>query len=306
MRFLISGSIKKNKPLLYIVSFLLLFELLFWFFNWFYYDAVFGLSPEKLREFFFGPPDYPEKIEISSLLQEVHIFFFINFFAYFVLSSLLNLFPVKFKNSVIILGFSFLTLEVLSNFLIYFTENFITLKLILFLLFQVIFFTTLIFSVYGLIYEKEKTDYDFLKTLIVIFAIFSILFTFLNFFLFKEKLGLFYSDIRDYYLGNPEKFARPKTFEGLIKVFHPHLISITAFYFALAHFLLFIPLKYKALLMVLLILIPLTETSAGFFIRYFGESFVYLKLLSFYLMIFITFLSAFLLIKEGIKKREHA
>jgi len=304
MRFLLSGNLKKNKPLLYIVFSLLLFEFVFWLMNWFHYKAVFGLSTGKLREFFFGPTDYPEKISLYSLLQEVHIFFFINFFAYFILASILNLFPVKWKNHLIIFTFLSLFLEIFSNFFIYFTENFVITKLILFGLYQMGFLLTLIFSILGLVSEKEQTDYNFLKTLVIVFAVFSIVFTLINFFLFKEKLGLSYSQLRDYYLGNPEKFIGPKSFEGLLKIFQPHLISIAVFYFALAHFLLFIPVRYRAFLMLSLILIPLIETSSGFLIRYAGENFVYIKLFSFYVMLIVTVSVSFLLIREGIKKRE--
>ncbi|RUM27776.1 MAG: hypothetical protein DSY42_09425 [Aquifex sp.] len=302
MRFFLSGSIKRNKHLFYITVFLLIFEGIFWVFNWFYYNAVFGFSPSKLMEFFFGTPEYPEKIELSSLLQEVHVFFFVNFFAYFVAAAVLNLVPTFMKGFLIVSTFVLLTLEILSNFLIYFTGGLVFLKLLFFYMYQLSFLLMLIFTFHGLISEEEKTDFNFLRTLIIIFAVFGILFTFLNFFLFKEKIGLSPQSIKEYYLGNPDKFLRPKSFEGLVKVFHPHILSISIFYFTLSHFLLFIPLRFKILLMLSLVIFPIVEASSGFFIRFFWENFVYLKLFSFYISSLLTIFTSFILIKESWKR----
>ncbi|HID66507.1 MAG TPA: hypothetical protein EYP32_06925 [Aquificaceae bacterium] len=300
MRFFLSGSIKRNKHLFYITVFLLIFEGIFWVFNWFYYKAVFGLSFSRLTEFFFGLPEYPEKIELSSLFQEIHIFFFVNFFAYFVLAAVLNLFHNPIKRFLIISTFILLTLEVLSNFLIYFTGSLVFIKLLFFYMYQLSFFLMLIFTFHGLISEEEKTDFNFLRTLIIIFAIFGILFTFLNFFLFKEKIGFSTQSIKEYYLGNPDKFLRPKSFEGLLKVFYPHILSISIFYFTLSHFLLFISLKFKIFIMLSLIVLPIIETSSGFFISFFHENFIYLKLFSFYVSSLLTVITSFILIKENL------
>jgi hypothetical protein len=52
-------------------------------------------------------------------------------------------------------------------------------------------------------------------------------------------MGFSLGSIKEYYLGNPEKFIKAKTFEGMFKVFYPHLISMAVFSIAVGHFLIF-------------------------------------------------------------------
>ncbi|GAB6066178.1 hypothetical protein JCM9492_12700 [Aquifex pyrophilus] len=304
MRFLLSADVKSNKPLFYGLLTFILFGFLFWIGNFFYYDAVYGLSVRKLSIFFFGEPDFPEKVSLSTLFQEMHIFLFINFFFVFLLFSITNLFSYRFKYLLAFSSFTFLFLQPLYDVVIYLTELklLIYLKNISFFLYQLTTFIVLALTLYKLIKkEKNVQDFGFLKLLIGIFSLFAVIFTILNFFLFKEKLGLSPESVKEYYLGDPKKFLKPKSLEGLIKVSHPHTLSIPAFYFALGHFLLFTPYKRKTLTFLLLLVLPLFESLSGFFIRYVHPDFSLIKLLTFFLSSLLTLFVAFYLLRESLK-----
>ena len=304
MRFLLSADIKRNKPLFYAIFIFNLFGFLFWIGNFFYYDAVYGLSPKKLNVFFFGEPDFPQKVSLSTLFQEMHIFLFINFFFAFILFSITNLFTYRFKYFFTFSAFILLFFQPLSDIIIYTTEikAFLYFKSISFILFQLIIFTVLVLTTYKLI-KKEGTaqDFGFLKLLIAIFSLFALTFTVINLFLFKEKLGFSPESVKEYYLGNPNKFVKPKSFEGLVKVTHPHMLSIPAFYFALGHFFLFTSYKKKGLIIILLLSLPLFESLSGFFIRYIHPDFSLIKVITFFISSVLTVFASLYLLREALK-----
>jgi hypothetical protein len=104
--------------------------------------------------------------------------------------------------------------------------------------------------------------------------------------LFWKKLGFAAASVKRYYLGDPDLFMNPRSFEGLLEVTHFHLFAMGMFFVVFAHLVSFAPFRdsLKSLLVWTLAVTLLGELSAGWLIRYVSPMFVWLKLTSFWLL----------------------
>ena len=302
MRFFVTGNIKKNKALYTLILSLLIFLSLFWLSNWLYYHYTFGLTIEKLKTYFFGFPDYPETISFSTLLEDLHVFFFLNFFFYFIASSIFNMFTNKLGKFFIPLSFLFLCSDIFLSFFILKFPSLLILKLTSFYFFQlftgVLLTLSIYFSVKG---NTTKASEENLKVLVFIFSSFAILFIILALLLFKEKLGLSVSSVKEYFMGNEEKFIKPKSFEGIFKTFYLHILSIPLFAFALSHFLPFTKFKVSKLLLISVIFIPLFEQFTSFLVRFLNSNFAYLKIFLLFTSVILIIYASLLIISDLLK-----
>ena len=97
-------------------------------------------------------------------------------------------------------------------------------------------------------------------------------------------MGASVGGVKEYYLGNSEMYKKPKTFEGMMKVFHPHLISIPLLTLTIAHLFVFTDKQKQAMLLgILTMLSGVLDSLLGFFIRYVWDDFALLKLATFLL-----------------------
>ncbi|MFN3814385.1 MAG: hypothetical protein ACK4SM_07170 [Aquificaceae bacterium] len=282
MRFLVSGNIKENKPLYYLIVLFLFFSLLYWFSSWFYFYSKYGFSFSSVFKYFFGDPSFPEKVSLSQVFQDIHIdlfmysFFLLVAFSLFLLTSHSN----TLKVSLVVLTFLSLLAFLTSDLAILFLAPWIIyLKLLSFFIFQtlvgIILLLTFLFFLSG---GKEKgPGSSNIKLTLFMFSIFLLLFTFFNFFLFLSKIGFGLQELKDYYLGNPNLFTRPKTFEGLFKTFYPHIISMALLSLTAAHFL---P-KWRLAVGISLFLLSFFDNLLGFLIRFVSPNFAVFKLFSF-------------------------
>jgi hypothetical protein len=101
--------------------------------------------------------------------------------------------------------------------------------------------------------------------------------------MFLEKLGFSYKTVVRYYLGDPELFMNPRSFQGLLEVTHFHLFAMGFFFVVFCHLLLFTPWseKSKRWLTLLLAFSLISDVLSGWLIRYLNENFAWLKLISF-------------------------
>ncbi len=286
MRFFISSNIKNNRPLYITVVFFLLSLLLFWSISWLFYHYKFGLTYENMFIYFFTDLQFPEKLPLGQLLEDIHIQFFLQITYLLVVVSLFLHKCTRYSLKVFLVSLSFSSafVDILLSFAVYFLSPlFIYSKIFSFILFQVSV-GAMIFMSLKLYLSKEKEEppeRTILYALVFIFAVSTILFSFLNFFLFLAKLGLSPSSIADYYAGNPEKFIRPKSLEGLLLVTVPHTLAMAVYLFTLIHFAFFTNVKRKVTLSITTLSFAIVDNFAGLFVRYFGELFAYIKLISF-------------------------
>ncbi len=286
MRFFISSNIKGNKPLFTVVLLFLLSCVFFWLNSWLLYYFKYGLSYEAMFRYFFTDPEYPEKIALPQLLEDIHVHFFLMAIYFLVLSSIFihKCMKEHIKYFLITSTFTVGFLDTASGLLIYFiSEKFIYLKLFAFYAFQVFTGAMLLMSL-KLYLSKEREEppqRPLLYTLVFIFTTSAPLFVILNFFLFAVKLGYTPSSVAEYYLGNPEKFMRPKSLAGMIEVLSPHLIAMSVYVLTLVHFSFFTNLKRKVFWSATLMVAALLDNLSGPIIKALGEPFALVKIASF-------------------------
>jgi len=304
MRFFVTQNIGKNPTLRVLLIILLSFLSLFWTLNWFYYSSVFGLTPENLKLYFYGPPDFPENISLQALLEDLHITFFINFFLFFLLASLHTALLPGPLHPLVLISFFFLTGEVLFSLIALKGVFFVYLKLMAFFAFQISLVPILLkcWLVLTIGNGNGRTpNRESLKKLVAVFSSFAFLFLALTSFLFFSKFSFSVEAIEVYYRGSEEHFIRPKTLEGLLKILHYHLLGIPLFCFTLAHFLPFAQVKFAGLLGSLALALPLLEVSSGIGVLLLGKFFAYTKLGLFLLSFPLLALLSLLLLKKSLK-----
>jgi len=302
MRFFISANIKENKPLYYAVLFFLLFLLLYWLASWVFFYTKYGFTYSSVFKYFFMDQEFPEAISLSQVSEDLHIglflkaFFLLVLFALFLLSS----FSGRLKRSLVILSFLLGLLESLSDLLIlYISPLFIYLKLLSFFGFQlstgIVLLLTLIFLLRK--GDERSPGKSQIKLVIFLFSLLLVAFVLTNFSIFFSKMGMSVESIKDYYLGNPQTFSKPKTFEGIFKVLYPHLLSMAVFSITVAHFIFFTPAKGKVLLSVSLFFLSFLDNTLGLLIRFLHPEFALIKLLTFLslqaLLLYVSLLLAF-------------
>ncbi|MFN3134844.1 MAG: hypothetical protein ACK44H_04655, partial [Candidatus Kryptonium sp.] len=222
MKFFWTGEIKNFKPIHTAILLFTVFVFLFWIGAFFHFGVKFGYSVEKIQYYFWGEPDFPSEVSIAQVLEESHINLFVVGLLFLCISALIvySNIPSKLKFAVI-LAFAFSGfLYAASDFiLISLGREYASLKIFIFLLFQtVIFLSLLIVWFKNSRGQKNNRNSGFLSILIFIFAIFNLAFVMFNFMLFGDKIGFTVSDVSGYYLGNPEKFLKPKSVSGLVEI----------------------------------------------------------------------------------------
>jgi hypothetical protein len=301
MRFFISAKLKDNKPLYYLVIFFLFLSLIFWLSSWLYFYSKYGFSYETLYKYFFQDPEFPERISLVQLSEDLHIqtflnaFYLLTIFALFILTSL----PSSVKAFALLLGFLSCASYLYSDLLIlYLSPTFAYLKLFSFIGFQLINLFLLLYTLLSLLTSRENkyTDVSLLKLVVFFFSLLLIGFFFVNLLAFYSKMGFSLGSIKEYFLGNPEKFVKAKTFEGMFKVFYPHLISMAVFSVTVGHFLIIAGSSLSIPLGVGLFLFSFLDNLSGFLIRFLHPDFALLKLLFFVVLQGIILYSALLML----------
>ena len=286
MRFFISSNIKSNTPLHVTVVFFLLSALLFWFLSWLFYHYKFGLTYDAMFVYFFTDKEFPEKLPLSQLLEDIHIQLFIQItYLLVVVSIFLHKHTAeRLRTALVIVAFLSALGDILLSLGVYFLSPLLIYpKILFFVLFQLSVGIMLLLSLkLFLSREKEKApDRGLLYSVVFIFAFATVILTLLNFFLFVSKMGFSPISVAQYYEGNPQAFVRPKSLEGMLLVMVPHTIAMTLYLFTLIHFAFFTNLSKKTLLSFLVLSFALLDNFSGLMIRYVDGSLAYLKLLSF-------------------------
>ncbi|MFN3598817.1 MAG: hypothetical protein ACK4VK_03655 [Aquificaceae bacterium] len=305
MRFFVSSDIKKNKPLYYSVVFFLVFALIFWIASWIHFYTKYGFSRESLAKYFFMDQDFPERISLAQISEDFHVGVFIHSVMLITLFSLLSIthWKPKLKLTLIFLTSSFMLFYLLSDFMIL-VPSLVYLKLLSFLLYQLAYLLVVLLVVFGIFYRETKPNQGLLKVAVFTFSILSLFFIVSNLLNFYTKMGFSPQGIRDYFLGNPEAFTRKKSFEGVFKVFYPHLIAMAVYSLIHAHLLPFAGLqKNRSILLgVLIFLFSFLDNLSSLMLLYMGYPIAYLKLLSFWLLQTSLLISSLILLRASLKR----
>ena len=104
--------------------------------------------------------------------------------------------------------------------------------------------------------------------------------------LYFNKMTLAPSSVVAYYLGSPEQFTSPRTYQGLLEVSHFHLFAIGMLLLVMTHLMLFVPLsgRAKAWLISVPFFAGLLDEGASWMVRYGGEAFAIVKVAGFLLL----------------------
>lgn len=309
MRFIISGDIKRRKNLYWAVLFFSIFSFFFWISSFLYYYLNFGFDYNSLFKYYFTDLDFPEKVSLQQISENVHMNLFLNGFLILMVVSILNVFEFKEKVKLIliVLTFFFGILYTVSDFIVYFLDGFVILKPISFVFFQLILGLDLFLIFYGLTKRKSNVSIKNLRVIIVSFSFLMLIFFFLNFLLFNQKIGFCFDCIKSYYLGNPENYTKPKTLEGLFKTFYPHLLTMSLISFVLSHFLFFTSINrvFVIFLGVSSFVFSFLDNLSGFLIRFVSDFFVYLKTFSFFNLELVFIIGFLIVLYKGLKKEPY-
>ncbi len=122
------------------------------------------------------------------------------------------------------------------------------------------------------------------RTILALCHVYFLLHWLTGIFMFREKLGFSPAAVTRYYLGDPERFMNPRSFQGLLEITHFHLFAMGLFFMVFTHLLLFTPLRpaLQTLLTWLLFAGLSADLAAGWLVRYLHPAFSYLKLAGFW------------------------
>ncbi|MBM4387005.1 MAG: hypothetical protein FJ088_04650 [Deltaproteobacteria bacterium] len=293
MKFLAAGGIKGNRALYAAVWLFLIVLFIYWIGNLAYFYVKFGFSTEKIESFLFGDPEFPERISISFLLENLHSGLFLFGMLFLTLASLIFQTDYHIKAKAALAGSLFLsgTADLFADFLILLAgREASVLKTLLFLFYEASLIGSIAaIAVFLLKKEGDRTNgngtanHNGRLRGIMLFALINLLFVAVNAALFAKKIGFSITDIKRYYAGSPGDFMRPKSLEGLLETANVHFLAVSLYLLTLTHFLSMIEFRGRGLLTAALFSSALVNISAGFLVRYASTEFAFIKLSSFLL-----------------------
>ena len=122
-----------------------------------------------------------------------------------------------------------------------------------------------------------------LQMIVVLYSVYVALLWVTNALLYFQKMSLTPSSVVAYYLGNPEQYLSPRSYQGLLEVSHFHLFAVGMLLLVLTHLVLFCP--FKTWLKITLITTPfvsaLVDEGAGWLVRFVGPEFAIVKIVGF-------------------------
>lgn len=300
MRFFWTGSLKGYKPIRIGIFLFTIFIFLFWAGAFVHFGFKYGYSVEKVERYFFGESDFPFEISIAQIYEEAHISLFVFALLFLCVSALVIYSGIdeRFKLGLIL---SLAILVILYSFSDYIVillgRGYAVLKIFVFLLFQCLIFLSLVIIWFKRLENRKGNGASkFLAILIFSFALLNLVFVGLNFALFERKIGFSISNVVDYYLGNPERFMKPKSLSGLVEVSYFHFLAMALYLITLIHFVYIVSDRFNIALTIFLFVFAFIDNLGGILIVMFGRAFASVKLFSFFLFQFLLFLSSLILI----------
>jgi hypothetical protein len=125
-----------------------------------------------------------------------------------------------------------------------------------------------------------------LQTIVVLYVLYVAGLWVTNALLYFSKMSLSYGSVVGYYLGDPEQFLQPRTYQGMLEVSHFHLFAMGMLLLVLTHLMLFVPVGngVKACLIALPFLAAALDEGSSWLVRFGHPVFAYLKIAGFLLL----------------------
>jgi hypothetical protein len=125
-----------------------------------------------------------------------------------------------------------------------------------------------------------------LQVIVLLYAFYVGLLWLTNALLYFSKMSLSPASVAAYYLGDPERYTSPRTYQGLLEVSHFHLFAFGMLLLVMTHLMLFVPLsgRAKAWLISVPFFAGLLDEGASWLVRYGGEAFAIVKVGGFLLL----------------------
>ena len=122
-----------------------------------------------------------------------------------------------------------------------------------------------------------------LQMIVVLYSVYVALLWVTNTLLYFQKMSLKPASVVAYYLGNPEKYLPPRSYEGLLEVSHFHLFAVGMLLLVLTHLVLFCPFRTgtKIALITTPFVAALVDEGAGWLVRFGGPVFAIVKVVGF-------------------------
>jgi hypothetical protein len=132
----------------------------------------------------------------------------------------------------------------------------------------------------------EQNRQMMLNAVVLLFLGYIALFWISNGLMYFHKMGLTAQSVVEYYLGSPEKFTQPRSYQSLLEVTHFHLFSMGILVVTLAHLVLFtsLPAGLKVWLTGLTFFGAVADEAAGWLVRFAHPAFAYFKIGAFLLL----------------------
>lgn len=132
----------------------------------------------------------------------------------------------------------------------------------------------------------EQNRQMMLNAVVLLFLGYIALFWISNGLMYFHKMGLTAQSVVEYYLGSPEKFTQPRSYQSLLEVTHFHLFSMGILVVTLAHLVLFTPLppSLKVWLTGVTFFGAVADELAGWLVRFAHPAFAYFKIGAFLLL----------------------
>ena len=129
----------------------------------------------------------------------------------------------------------------------------------------------------------EWTRNRLLKVIVWCFLAYTLILWASNAGLYFSKMSLDPASVVEYYLGNEERFSRPRSLAGLLEVLHFHSFAMGILLMTLTHLVLFVPIsmRVKALGIAVAFVSGLGGELAGWGVRFVHPGFAYVKVLMF-------------------------
>lgn len=298
MKFLITGDLYSKRGLYYGVLSFLVIAITFWLSSFFNFYFKYGFSYDSIFRYYFTDQQFPERISLQQLSEDFHINTFIFSFFYLMTASILAVteFNYRLKTFIIVLSGVATLFYCVSDFGVFLSPDVVVYsKLTSFIVFQTSFGLMLFISIVYLTRRKSSGKRIALqKVVIYSYSLLTLLFILSLIFIYYSKFGSSISGIKEYFLGNPEEFKRPKTVEGVFKSFYPHILTMALFSFTISHLASFSLEKKRIaiILGVVLMFVLSIENLSSLLILLSGEVFSYIKAGTFYISLFLSILLA--------------
>ncbi|HLF98519.1 MAG TPA: hypothetical protein VI457_15365 [Methylococcaceae bacterium] len=132
----------------------------------------------------------------------------------------------------------------------------------------------------------EQNRQLLLNAIVLLFLVYMLLLCVSNALMFLHKMGLSAEAVRNYYLGSPEKFTQPVSYQSLLEITHFHLFSMGILAVTLCHLLLFTALsvRLKVWLSGLVFFSAIADEAGGWLVRFVHPAFAWFKLGSFLML----------------------